>query len=65
MRVNRNESKCSKTTYTTEKEAKDVVIKCKRSSSKNKIPRRVYYCKECRGFHVTSQKNVTSKRKFR
>ena len=65
MRVNRSESDCSKTTYTTEKEARDVVIKCKRSSSKNKIPRRVYYCKECRGFHVTSQKNVTSKRKFR
>ena len=65
MRVNRNESDCSKTTYTTEKEARDVIIKCKRSSSKNKIPRRVYYCKECRGFHVTSQKNVTSKRKFR
>ena len=37
MRVNRNESDCSKTTYTTEKEARDVVIKCKRSVVKIKF----------------------------
>lgn len=64
MRIDSLESACSKTTYTNEKEAREVIRKCKRSSGKNKIPRRVYFCKICKGYHVTSQKNTKSKRKL-
>lgn len=55
MRI--EESQCSKVMYTTEREAREIIVKCKNASSRSKIPKRVYYCKECGGYHVTSQKN--------
>lgn len=61
MRV--EESGCSKILYTTEREASAVIHKCKNASRRSKIPKRKYYCKECGGWHVTSQKFTNSKRK--
>jgi len=57
MRVDTRESSCSKFMYTTEREATGIIAKCKHASSRSKIPKRHYYCKECHGWHVTSQKN--------
>ena len=57
MRYEDRENNCSKIIYSTPREANDILIKCKRSSKRSKIPKRYYYCKECHGWHVTSQKN--------
>lgn len=57
MRVDRVGDQCNKFTYTSPNEAKEVIRKCKSASSRSKIPKRVYFCKECKGYHVTSQKN--------
>jgi len=57
MRIDTRADECSKYTYTTEREAQEIVRKCKSASSRSKIPKRHYYCKECHGWHVTSQKN--------
>ncbi len=57
MRIDVRDGGCSKIMYTTEREASDVIHKCKHASSRSKIPKRKYYCKECHGWHVTSQKN--------
>lgn len=57
MRIDASTGNCSKILYTTEREASDVIHKCKHASSRSKIPKRKYYCKECGGWHVTSQKN--------
>lgn len=57
MRIDTRDNACSKFIYTTAKEANDVLIKCKRTSHRSKIPKRKYFCKECHGWHVTSQKN--------
>ena len=59
MRTGNRENACSKFTYTTEKEARVVLYKCKNSSSRSKIAKRAYYCKECGGWHTTSLKNKT------
>ncbi|KPE51251.1 hypothetical protein AOB46_11345 [Chryseobacterium indologenes] len=56
MRVDKQASTCSKFMYTTEREAQEIITKCKSASSRSKIPKRKYYCKECGGWHVTSQK---------
>lgn len=56
MRVDTTKSPCSKFMYTHERGAKEIITKCKSASSRSKIPKRHYYCKECGGWHVTSQK---------
>jgi len=52
MRYEDRENNCSKIIYSTPREANDILIKCKRSSKRSKIPKRYYYCKECHGWHV-------------
>lgn len=57
MRVDTRKSSCGKFMYTTAREAREIIYKCKSASSRSNIPKRIYYCKECQGWHVTSQKN--------
>ncbi len=51
---------CDKRTYPTYKEGATELHKIK-GRAKQKCPKRVYYCRGCRGFHLTSQ--ISGKRK--
>jgi hypothetical protein len=56
---------CGKANYTSRREANIHIKELKRHSSRDKLPRRSYYCKECQCYHVTSLKKVfTDKREF-
>lgn len=47
---------CDKIKYRTEKEAStamNTIKKHDRTRNSNEIPKRVYYCKDCKGFHLT------------
>ena len=50
--------KCDgKTIYLTSKQAKTAMSNIKKYSHRSVIPKRVYHCKECNGYHLTSMKN--------
>ena len=51
---------CDKTFYPTEKSANRAKNLVKMSSHRDHVPKRVYWCKWCHGFHLT--KRVTEKR---
>ncbi len=57
MRIDNTHNTCGKIMYTSEREAGEILFKCRTVSKRSKIPKRKYYCKECQGWHVTSQKN--------
>lgn len=48
---------CGKTTYQTAKQATTAKNRIKKNSKRNHIPKRIYFCKRCKGFHLTSMKN--------
>ncbi len=51
------EIKCNgKTIYSSEKTANIAKNSIKRTSHRSKIPKRSYYCTDCRGWHLTSCK---------
>ncbi len=53
--------KCGgKVLYQTYKQAKTEVNKIKITSHRSKIPKRVYFCRFCKGYHLTSL--LTTKR---
>lgn len=53
---------CSKVKYESHKEAAIVLRVIKQSRNKRPcIPKRVYYCKICKGFHLTSQNRKEKK----
>lgn len=47
---------CYKVWYTSERRAKEVITSMHnwKHSRKSKIPKRVYYCKDCKQRHLTS-----------
>ena len=52
------EIKCDgKTIYITSKQARTAISNIKRYSHRSIIPKRVYHCNKCNGFHLTSKKN--------
>ena len=52
------EIKCGgKTIYITSKQATTAKNSIKKTSHRSTIPKRVYHCKECNGYHLTSMKN--------
>lgn len=53
---------CGKEIYNSEREAAEVLGYLKRVSHRSHIPKRYYYCKQCKGFHFTS---LGSEKKFR
>lgn len=56
-----NGEKCGgKVVYQNYKKAKTEINKIKRTSHRSRIPKRVYYCRFCKGFHLTS---LTSKKR--
>ena len=44
---------CDKIKYKTKKQATTAMNTIKKTSNRNDIPKRVYYCKECQGFVLT------------
>ncbi|WP_162304170.1 hypothetical protein [Chryseobacterium mulctrae] len=52
---------CDKVTYTTQREVSGIITKCKSASSRSRTPKRYYYCGNCNGWHVTSQKNKSKR----
>lgn len=46
---------CGKKIYTTQAAAGVIKAVIKHVSSRDKIPKRSYYCKECKGWHLTSK----------
>jgi len=53
---------CNKTKYMRQREANEAIAYIKKHSSESIIPKRSYYCTECKCFHITSSK-VQTKRK--
>lgn len=45
---------CSKTSFATEKDAEFYIEKLKKTSNRDKIPKRAYLCTECFHWHLTS-----------
>lgn len=48
------EYECSKVKFATEVAAQLHIAKLKRTSNRNKIPKRAYLCEHCNGWHLTS-----------
>jgi hypothetical protein len=55
---------CSKKGFASYREAKEVMNYIKNKSNKNKIPKRIYKCKFCGEFHLTSQKTQKKCKQF-
>ncbi|MBO0947537.1 hypothetical protein [Fibrella forsythiae] len=46
---------CDKRPFDTRQAASEVIYYLKRSSSRDKIPRRTYFCRYCSAWHLTSE----------
>jgi hypothetical protein len=46
---------CTKVKYDSQRDAAVALKLVKKSSSRSHIPRRAYYCKFCKGYHLTSR----------
>lgn len=56
--------KCGgKRLFDTVREAKTALNTLKATSHRSKIPKRYYYCKYCKGYHLTSLK--TNQKRYR
>lgn len=47
---------CGKKLYKTQRAAASAIKLVKKSSSRSDVPRRAYWCKICRGYHLTKVK---------
>jgi hypothetical protein len=54
------EEKCRKLKYPNESSAKEKVIRYyKEKERRKKIPKAIYLCKDCQGYHITRRKQRT------
>lgn len=58
-----DESKCGKKSYDCQRSAKSALNLIKKSSSRSHIPKREYYCSDCKKWHLSSMGEFNDKKK--